>query len=336
MQTPLEEFLVREIQEKGPLSLDVFHAHALFHPEHGYYRTQAVLGREGDFVTTPEISAMFCDIVAALLLHEWEAVLGAPPSFSLVELGPGRGILMAHILRTSRLRPQFQQGACVTLFEINPLLKKEQAEKLALYTSPQWVDSLSQLTSLPGPFLIIANEFFDTFPVKQWDMSLPHQPVERKVVWTGSAFSMTPDSLSEKIQEESPHRDAFWCELLALLKNKGGLLWLADYGSLTSGRGESWQGIYQGKASSPLTHVGLTDLSAHVPFDHLLKGALGFSVQGPMTQRDFLLHFGMRERLEILKKKASIPERAQLEAAFMRLTHPLQMGELFKVMMVRP
>ena len=336
----LEVFLRNEIDLNGPLTVEAFHRHCLWHPQGGYYHTQTVLGSRGDFVTAPEVSGLFGEVVGALCVHEWQERLGKPKSFSLLELGPGRGTLMADVLKVAQLRPLFLQGVQIHLLEINPHLRAQQATALAPFNRPtRWITALEEMADTPGPLLVLANEFFDIFAPQHWIVSPSSCPRARTIQWQdspeGGAFCLSPLKSGDVIQEKSPTREAFFSELLALLKTKGGMIWMADYGYLETSEGETWQGLYQGRHSSPLEHVGRTDLTAHVDFSRLVTLAEHFEVTPPLTQRAFLLKNGLAERLMILRQRATREECAEAEAAFMRLTHPLQMGDLFKVMEVR-
>ncbi len=335
MPTVLEEELRKKILNQGPLSLEAFHAMALWHPDHGYYRTQDVLGRTGDFVTAPEVSPLFGEVVGALCLQEWiDRWSASDQPISLVELGPGRGTLMADVLRVARLRPAFLEQVQVTLCEVSPVLRAQQEEALEFFQGPkQWIERLQDLRNLPGPLIILANEFFDIFPVQQW-VQKDDSWVERRVVWD-EALCLSPSAADETIREESPKRDAVFQELCSLIHEKKGLLWVADYGYTDTAQGETWQGIHRGQTASPLEHVGVTDLSAHVNFKRFVDLAEGCQVLGPLTQGKFLEDAGIRQRLDRLREKASVARRAELEAGYLRLTHPLQMGLLFKVLMVR-
>ncbi len=338
--TPLEILLKKSIVEEGPLSLETFQEKALFHPHHGYYRTQKVLGDRGDFTTAPEVSSLFGDVLGAFVLNEWETTLGRPSSFSLIELGPGKGTLMGDVLRIGRLRPAFLEAAHVTLLEINPFLKAAQKDQLSSYpVLVQWIDTLEALPDNSGPLILLANEFFDVLPVQQWvqDPKTPEGPwIERKVALKEDHLCLIPEGEGLRIQEQSPQREALFLTLLDLLKKRGGLLWIADYGYEGPSSGDTLQGLYQRTPSPLLNHIGLTDLSSHVDFGYLATLAKDFSYEGPLTQGAFLKNNGLDLRLDALRRGASLGERARLEAAYMRLVHPLQMGTLFKILVVRP
>jgi NADH dehydrogenase [ubiquinone] 1 alpha subcomplex assembly factor 7 len=338
--TPLENLLKKRIAEEGPLSLETFQQEALFHPQYGYYRTQKVLGDRGDFITAPEVSGLFGDVLGAFVLNEWDTTLGRPSCVSLIELGPGKGTLMGDVLRVGQLRPAFLEAAHVTLLEINPFLKATQKDHLSSYPLiVHWIDTLEVLPENSGPLILLANEFFDVLPIQQWvqDPKTPEGPwIERKVSLKEDRLCLIPDGEDLKIQEKSPQREALFLKLLDLLKKRGGLLWITDYGYEGPSSGDTLQGLYQRTPSPLLNYVGLTDLSSHVDFGRLATLAKDFSCEGPLTQGAFLKNNGLDLRLDALRRGASLTERARLEAAYMRLVHPLQMGTLFKTLVIRP
>jgi len=339
--SPLEAEIVHLIQHQGPLGVDVFHDLALFHSKWGYYRTSECVGYGRDFITSPEVSSLFGEMVGAFCVDAW-LQLGQCAPFSLIELGPGSGVLMADILRVAeKLRPNFTKKAQVILVEINPAHQASQSSLLTPLGVPlTWVEDLAQLERMAtGPCILIANEFFDVFAVSQTILSAQGERMgERQVHWDPSrGFYLPPLPEGARIQETSHAQERAFTQILRLLKRQGGVLWVTDYGPLEDGLGDSWQGVRRGERVCPLSHVGKTDLSAHVPFGHLKKWADGFHIQGPVTQRDFLLGCGLHRRLEsACARTPCLSTRAALQAAFMRLVNPLQMGTLFKTMVVRP
>ncbi|MEO1293518.1 MAG: SAM-dependent methyltransferase, partial [Pseudomonadota bacterium] len=173
--SPLATLIREEIAEKGPMSLARYMDLCLAHPEHGYYRTRDPLGLSGDFTTAPEISQIFGELIGLWLVQVW-IDQGRPTPFALVELGPGRGTLMADILRAARLVPDFGQAAQVWLVETSQPLRAAQAHQLAPHlpeTGPQWAARLEDVPALP--LLLVANEFFDALPIHQYQ-------------WTGATW----------------------------------------------------------------------------------------------------------------------------------------------------
>ncbi|HTN97658.1 MAG TPA: SAM-dependent methyltransferase, partial [Nordella sp.] len=173
--TALESLIVAMIREDGPMPLDRYMALCLGHPVHGYYMSRDPFGPEGDFITAPEISQIFGELIGIWCAAAFQA-LGAPERFLLIELGPGRGTLMSDIVRASRVMPGFRDAARIHLVETSPVMRKLQADKLG--ASVTWHESLASLP--PGPSIIIANEFFDALPIRQYEARNGHW-MERRV-----------------------------------------------------------------------------------------------------------------------------------------------------------
>lgn len=338
----LQDLIRHHIRQEGIMPLDIFQQWALYHPEKGYYNTQAIFGSKGDFITAPETSQMFGEIVGLWLLDLWHQ-MGSPPHVQLIELGPGRGTLMADILRTSRLDPSFLKALCVHLVEISPLLKKEQQKRLSHFPVV-WSSTLEEaLCQESGPLFLVANEFFDAIPTKQYEKKEGLWR-ERFVGWCekDQAFYITlgaPLDLIEEgpdgaILEISPERERLFLELTQQIKKRQGVLWISDYGySSAINGGDSLQGIYRQQKSNPLAHVGESDLSSHVNFGIFKEIARSQSIadSGPKGQGSFLKNLGIDQRLAQLKQGKSLEICARLQADFERLTHFLQMGLLFQV-----
>ena len=164
--TPLAEKLVAQIRANGPITVAEYMAACLGDPEHGYYLTRDPFGRGGDFITAPEVSQMFGELVGAWTVLAWEA-MGAPSPFVLAELGPGRGTLMADLIRAARIRPAFAKAARIHLVETSPRLRAAQATTLAACgLDVTWQERVDELPSVPH--IVIANEFFDALPIRQF------------------------------------------------------------------------------------------------------------------------------------------------------------------------
>lgn len=341
--TPLLPILAREIRADGPIGLDRYMALCLGHPLHGYYATRDPFGRSGDFVTAPEISQMFGELIgawAAALLPMMSAVApGQRPC--LVELGPGRGTLMADALRALRAA-----GATfdLHLVETSPVLRRIQAERLA-GAAPAFHDSVASLPD--APLLVIANEFFDALPARQF-VRTDRGWCERRVGLTAEgdalAFGLDP--------EPDPHLTAQASEGAVLtlpsqglsimrdlgrrLVAKGGAVLVIDYGGDRPGFGDTFQAVAGHRFADPLSRPGEADLTLHVDFGALARAARaeGMAAHGPVTQRDFLLALGLAARAERLKAHATPDQARAIEAAALRLTDPdpRGMGALFKVL----
>lgn len=343
--TPLERILREMITAEGPISLSRYMALCLGHPRHGYYATRDPLGTDGDFTTAPEISQLFGELVGAWLLKAWRD-LGCPLPIALVELGPGRGTLMADIWRVLRAEPALAEGANVHLVETSPALRAKQAEMLArLGVGPAHHDDV---TTLPyQPILFVANEFFDALPTNQWQKIGPGW-CERKIGLTDEgnftfgldrAAGPPPKRISPHlpdgtILEHSPAQDTVMMALADHVQEQGGAGLIIDYGSLRTGSADTLQAVRDHQPADPLLNAGEADLTTHVDFEHLagIAKAQGIAGSGGATQGDFLLRLGLLERAGQLGAGKAPDEQHAISAAVERLAGDAAMGKLFKVL----
>lgn len=332
--TPLEALLRQMIEQEGPMPLDRYMGLCLGHPQHGYYMTRDPFGEAGDFVTAPEISQMFGELVGIWCATQWQA-MGSPRNFNLVELGPGRGTLMADALRAGKVMPGFVPAAHVHLVETSPVLRRMQREKLGSLVA--WHDRLADVPA--GPSIIIANEFFDAIPIRQFEWRDGH--CFERCVGIGEsgltiglapvkgANAIEPDGDSVVI-EDGGARDVIASEIGARLSAAAGAALVIDYGHVRSAPGDTLQAVRQHRFVDILDRSGEADLTAHVDFEALSKAlmAAGARVHGPLSQRDFLLAMGLRERAQVLGAQGGV----SAEEACERLAGEAQMGNLFKVL----
>jgi len=345
--TPLAEELAALIASDGPIPVDRFMALALGHPRHGYYMTRDPLGVAGDFTTAPEISQVFGELIGVWAAAAWEA-LGHPTEVRLVELGPGRGTLMADLLRAARALPSFHQAISVHLVEMSPALAARQRQVLSSATRPvSWHRDLGEVP--PGPTIVIANEFLDALPVRQFVMAA-HGWRERVIgIADGRlAFGLAPDPVPPAVIPE-PLRSAApgaVCEirpgcaslaqqLAARTDPLAGIF--IDYGHGTPAHGETLQAVKAHRFVDPLAEPGEADITAHVDFASLAAdaNAAGLSARPVVTQRELLFSLGLRERAEALARQS--PDAfEQIRAGVERLIDPAAtgMGTLFKAMTV--
>ena len=312
--TPLERALRDRILSEGPITVEAYMDACNSY----YYATRDPLGALGDFTTAPEISQMFGELVGACLADCW-ARAGRPDGAIYVELGPGRGTLASDALRamwSAGLEPP------VHFVETSPVLRDAQAEAVPNAT---WHDDLA---SLPGAsLLVIANEFLDALPVRQFV-----DGVERKVVVAAAGLAF--DRGGEVI-ELSPARSEAVSALAKRLVEHGGAALIMDYGHEHSALGDTLQAVRRHKFAPLLHNPGEQDLTAHVDFEALAKAATeaGASVTRLVTQGDWLEHVGIGARATALTR--SYPERAEeVDAARRRLCDEDQMGKLFKVVAI--
>ncbi|SNR47499.1 class I SAM-dependent methyltransferase [Puniceibacterium sediminis] len=338
--TALRDILAAQIAAQGPLTIAQYMTACLLHPEHGYYTTRDPFGTAGDFTTAPEISQMYGELIGLALAQTW-LDQGAPAVFTLAELGPGRGTLMADILRATARVPGFHAGARLHLVEASPTLRARQAESLR-GASPIWHDSVDDLPN-DAPIFAVASEFFDALPVRQFlrDGGLWR---ERVVGLRGGelAFGMTdalPDPrLTVRLDDT---RDGDLIETCAPAKpiaaalgsriaTHGGLALIADYGGWRS-LGDTFQAVRRHQSTDPLQDPGQADLTAHVDFEALAEAAP--CAHTPLTpQGVFLERLGITERARALAARLDGDALDSHVNAHRRLTHPDEMGTVFKML----
>lgn len=343
-RTPLEDHLVQLIRANGPITLERFMAEALGHPRYGYYRTRDPLGRAGDFITAPEISQVFGELIGLWCADLWTR-MGVPVPIKLVELGPGRGTLMTDALRAiGSAVPDFAAALSLHLVETSPVLRRLQAERL----EASWHDDIADLPA--APMIIIANEFFDALPVRQFVRTAQGWRERRVTVSAGrlavelgplsreAADLMAQDHVEAPVGaciEVSPKREAMMANLARLVGRDGALL-IIDYGPAISGSGDSLQAVRTHRFAEILEAPGEVDLTAHVDFATLARVAAqaGAAVHGPVRQGAFLGALGIEARARQLLANADARQGETIRSAVARLTAPDAMGDLFKVLAI--
>lgn len=343
--TPLELELVEQVLADGPLGIDQLMQAALYHPRHGYYTTRTPLGATGDFITAPEVSQMFGELIGLWLAARWQE-MGAPDPVQLVELGPGRGTLMGDILRAIRVMPGFKAALRVHLVEVNPHLRAAQARVLdSAGVAATWHDSLEGVPT--GPTLLVANEFLDCFPVRQFIWQQGHW-LEKVVGVRDGRLTLglgAPAALPVRdawlageqlpegaVIEVMPGLDAFAAQLAARAASAPLSALVIDYGSSQSGPGDTVQALWRHTKVGPLDRLGEADLTAHVDFARLLRLATtaGLQPAGPVQQGAFLLALGLEARASTLIR-ANPSCATDVMSAVERLAGEAYMGALFKV-----
>lgn len=337
---PLPARLTRMIRASGPISIAQYMAEA----NAAYYGSRDPLGVDGDFVTAPEISQMFGELVGLCLADAWMRA-GAKAGPLYVELGPGRGTLARDALRameSARVAPKAH------LVETSPTLRARQRELVPFARHHDDIDTLPE----DGPLLVVANEFFDALPIRQMertDAGWRERVVVPRAGQEGEAFvalagdrpmdAAIPPALRDappgSIVESSPASAAIAMGLAQRIARQGGIALFIDYGYEGPAMGDTLQAVRRHERADPFAHVGDTDLTAHVDFTLLGNAArqAGLAVAGPVGQGDFLVRLGIDARAAALAKVS--PERgAEIEVARHRLVDPAQMGTLFKVLAV--
>ena len=340
--TALAEEIRERIRRDGPISVAAYMELCLSHPTHGYYRRGRPIGAYGDFITAPEVSQMFGELIGLWCAAVWQS-MGQPQQVRLVELGPGRGTLLADALRAVRTVPAFRDAIDLHLVETNESLRAEQATLLA-DAHPTWQECFE--TVPPGPVLVIANEFFDALPIRQFER-VGNAWQERVVALAPSSevlrFAAT-DSVpveaglgcapSGAIAERAPAREALAGALAERIAAEGGAALIIDYGHERPGFGDTLQAMRRHRRNGVLEDPGTADLTAHVDFSALASAArqAGTNVFGPVPQGRFLRSLGIDARAARLQQNASADQAADIDAALRRLTGGHGMGELFKAL----
>ena len=353
MTTPLAEKIKAIIGVHGPISVTDYFALCLADPEFGYYKTRDPFGRRGDFITAPEVSQLFGEMVGVFLVQAWEKHLRPHRNVRFAEIGPGRGTMMSDMLRVVRkLAPELYEAATIHLVETSPTLREVQQKTLDAHAGKvSWHDSFDEIP--PGFLLLTANEFFDAVPIRQFVKTqtgfrerLVGVDGDGNLTFTSGAGSLDPALLPSAhqtapagtIAEVAPARAAIMQMLSDRLFDGGGTALIIDYGHLAAGFGDTLQAVYKHAFDPPLAHPGEADLTSHVDFAALADVAQSrsTSVNGMTTQGDFLLRLGLVERAGALGRGKTQAEQDAIRIAVERLAGngPNQMGELFKVMAV--
>jgi NADH dehydrogenase [ubiquinone] 1 alpha subcomplex assembly factor 7 len=332
-----------QIRATGPMSIATYMGLCLSHPRHGYYAVSRPIGAEGDFITAPEISQMFGELIGFFFVNLWQQ-MGQPTSFTLLELGPGRGTLMADALRAAGKADGFLDALHLQLFEQNEVLRADQETRLSKY-SPYWTAEIDAVGD--DPVFVIANEFFDALPIRQfvkaddgWHERLVGLKDNRRI------FGLSPTPLPEsaaptEVRGAHPGEvieiGAAAVDAMQRLAHKvavqGGAILAIDYGYPATQTGETLQAVRAHAFADPLENPGEADISAHVNFAVLAEAAraTGLAVPSLATQGEFLLRLGIGERAKALAR-ANPAEAANVARAVERLTSPDQMGTLFRAL----
>ena len=340
--TALGDLLVARIARTGPISLADYMADCLMHPEHGYYATRDPFGQSGDFITAPEISQMFGELIGLSLAQSW-IDQGSPDAITVAELGPGRGTLMADVLRATKAVPGFHGALTVHFIEASPVLRKSQATAVP---DAIWHDGVDTLPD--QPLFLIANEFFDALPIRQF--------VREGDGWREKMVGVTDQALSFGLSSAAhlgllEHRlaDTGEGDLVELctalpaimqaigtkIDAHGGAALVIDYGDWQS-QGDTLQALKAHDHVDPLSTPGANDLTAHVDFAAIAHNAAPAKFTRLTTQGVFLERLGITARAQTLAQSLTGTARQAHVLAHRRLTHPAEMGDLFKVMGIYP
>jgi NADH dehydrogenase [ubiquinone] 1 alpha subcomplex assembly factor 7 len=348
--TPLETEIRRLIGIAGPMPLSDYMRLCLTHPRYGYYITRDPLGAGGDFVTSPEISQMFGELIGLWMAAVWHQ-MGTPENVRIIELGPGRGTMIDDALRAAKVMKNFRDAIVLHLVEISPALQQVQRQRLEKIDVPvMWHARLDEVPA--GPCILVANEFVDALPVRQavkqtggW-----HERVIEVATDGGLHIGVARDPLPyfestmPRVLRQAPvdsiyewRPDDIALELGRRMRSDGAAL-LIDYGHAHFGLGDTLQAVAGHSFTDPLRAPGQADLTAHVDFAALAQSAesIGARIHGPIRQRDLFIRLGIERRAAALKANATKDKAIEIEAAFARLiaegAHG--MGDLFKAMVI--
>jgi SAM-dependent MidA family methyltransferase len=345
----LKQRIIRQIEATGPISVADYMAMCLFDRDAGYYTTREPFGKDGDFITAPEVSQMFGELIGVWCVNAWQA-LGTPSEFVLCEIGPGRGTLMKDLIRTAKkLAPDFIAAAKIHMVEISDRLTQIQQSTLGEQASAIiWTKQSRQIG--PGPLVLIANELFDAIPSRQYvkikgdfvERTLALDARKNLVFAAGSgsidqallppAANIAPEG---SIFEIAPARSAMMQEIAARIHGERGAALLFDYGHLQPGFGDTLQALSRHSSVDVLHIPGAADLTTHVDFHSLAKAARAEGCKtSAMSQGEFLLAMGLLDRAGALGRGKSAALQDQIRADVERLAGPDQMGTLFKVLCV--
>jgi SAM-dependent MidA family methyltransferase len=346
---PADPELIARIAREGPLDLATVLAVA--GGGDGYYARAEAFGAGGDFVTAPEISQVFGELLGLALVDAWQRQ-GAPTPCLLAELGPGTGALMADLWRAAGVVPGFRDAARLHLVERSERLRRRQRRALAAAPPPAFVDDVAALPA--GPLFVIANEFLDALPA--------HQLVRRGEGWRERRVGLddggrpswieapAPPALAAEasrrfaaaaegaIAELAPARRAVVAALAERIRGEGGLALIVDYGGSARVPVDTLQAVRRHGRVDPLTHLGAADLTIAVDFAPLVEAAraAGCAVFGPVPQATFLRELGIELRAAALARRQRGEAREAIMAGVHRLLDPRTMGEAFKAMALAP
>lgn len=341
----LKEYLIKKIKRDGPITMADYMHECLYNPQFGYYQTRNPIGAAGDFITAPEVSQLFGELIGIWLLDLWQRSDQTAP-LNLVEFGPGQGTMMADILRTLADKVQVQ----VHLVEVNQTLIKVQKQKLP-YPNVQWHKTIPQAVAsiTQGTTIFLANEFFDALPIHQlvksdigWQERYITIDAEDNLKFSDGELSRKiyppPIDLSEvrngAIYEYNPVSLEVTELVSKFLEQQLGAFLIIDYGTIENLLGDTLQAIRHHSYNNILEDPGNADLTAHINFFKLVEQAKNFDVNifGPNLQGTFLSELGINIRAKELKNNASEMQIAEIDRAVHRLTSTIQMGNMFKVL----
>src|SRR5262249_8140504 len=345
--TPLEAEIRSRIARSGPIPVAEFMAMCLYDPNHGYYNHGSPIGAAGDFITAPEISQMFGELIGLWVADVWQS-MGKPEPVALIEFGPGRGTMMGDALRAARAAPGFHSAVCVHLIETSADLQSQQRTTLSSVDDGPWHGHHGIEEVPPAPSIIVANEFFDALPIRQAERR-PTGWHERMVAVDASgALTLTIArnplcNLGPKLPSAAVRagiggifegRAQECAAAVARRAALGGAALIIDYGHIKSATGDTLQAVRSHRYASPLALPGMTDLTAHVDFEALGAAArdAGARGHGPSEQRTLLKRVGIEARAAAVRPNPTEQTRTDMAGPLRRFPGAGRdkMGSLFK------
>ena len=328
------------------LPVDKFFRNVLYDKKYGYYTSRIPFGEKGDFVTSPNISNLFSEIIAIWIINCWE-LFGKPKNFNIIELGPGDGSLIKILLQSFKKFPEFNKIKNVYLYEKSQYLKKIQKKTLQ-NKDIKWIDTFNKIKK--GPVIFFGNEFFDAIPIKQFK-KIKNSLYEKNYTLDKNykikeIFKKASNADIKVIQSYKTLKNLKFIEFpklgfqeLKKITNKisqlKGCLLMIDYGYLKSNNQNTLQSVMKHKKNNLLSNLGKADITAHVNFallnEFFIKNNL--KIKKLISQKQFLEHMGIIERAKIISKKMKFSEQSNLYLRIKRLLSPNAMGELFKVIL---
>ncbi len=327
--------------------MDKFIYKALYDQKCGFYMKKNPFGIGGDFITSPNISILFSEMLAVWTIDFW-GKLKFPKKFNLIELGSGNGEMILQMIKSFKNFPNFQKSCKINIFEKSPFLKKIQKKKLKQY-DVRWIKNLNEIKN--GPNIFIANEFFDALPIKQFfkikkkwteryvdlanknDIKFVSKDVDINKLENKIGIKI---SKKQKIIEYSPKSHEYLKNISKNLISKNGGLLIIDYGSSDILMSNTLQSLKKHRKNNILTNVGNADITYKINFKlfEKISKKLKLKSQGITSQKKFLTNIGIHQRAEIITKNLPFSKKADVYFRLKRLVDENQMGNLFKFMLI--
>ena len=336
------------IRKNQKISLDKFINFCLYDKKVGYYMTKNPFGKMGDFTTAPNISRLFSEMIAIWTVSFWKS-LGSPKKFNLIELGGGNGEMMKVMIESFQKFPSFFKSCNIFIIEKSPKLIKIQKKNIN-FKNIKWKKKITNFKKFPSIFL--ANEFFDALPIKQFEKFKNHwyerfvtSSNENKIIFIRKKIDLrklekkinTKISSNQNFIEFSPLTSKYLENIFKIIKKQNGGLLIIDYGYFAKHMKNTLQAIHEKKYSNVLENIGKSDITYNINFsmiNNIVKKFKNLKVNYT-TQQKFLINLGINQRAEIISKNKTFYKKADLFFRLKRLTDKKEMGEIFKVMLIK-